>query len=688
MPFSYAQYAGNGSTTTFSVPFPYLLKAHVKVYLGFNILDGTFSSELADGVGFNWTSGTQIQAVTAPASGQTLTVIRQTPNATRLVDWQDGSNLISSDLDTADIQNLYVVQEQQDRNDAVAAQQAAATQASNSALAASTAATATANSASATANGLAASIATANTNASNAVTTANSASATANGLAASIATANTNASNAVTTANSASATANGLAASIATANTNASNAVTTANSASATANGLAASIATANTNASNAVTTANAALPRSGGTMTGDITFNGTQTFPASGIQDGTTTQKGLVQLTNSTSSTSTTTAATPNSVKTANDTANAAMPKSGGTFTGDIIVPSINGGPLAGTRNRIINGDMRISQRGTTFATLDPASGTYTLDRWQFAGGSAGRVTIAQSSAVPNNTFSSSLYGDVVTADTSIAASDVVFIQQTIEGFNARDLIGTTFTISFWVYSTKTGVFCVALRNSGADRSYVAEYTVSASNTWEYKTITVSGGLITSGTWDWTNGIGFRLAFALACGTTFQTTSGAWQTGNFIGTSNQVNALDSTANDFYITGVQLEPGSVATPFERRSYGQELALCERYYEKSYNLAAVPGTNVGPNTGEWVSVAVNAADYNDFGRCSFRTRKRASPTMSIWSTDGTANTARQQDASNVSVVVRTTFNETSGSFGCGSATAGYYHRIHFAASAEL
>jgi hypothetical protein len=632
VPFSYAQYAGNGSTTTFSVPFPYLLKAHVKVYLGFNILDGTFSSELADGVGFNWTSGTQIQAVTAPASGQTLTVIRQTPNATRLVDWQDGSNLISSDLDTADIQNLYVVQEQQDRNDAVAAQQAAATQASNSALAASTAATAT--------------------------------------------------------ANSASATANGLAASIATANTNASNAVTTANSASATANGLAASIATANTNASNAVTTANAALPRSGGTMTGDITFNGTQTFPASGIQDGTTTQKGLVQLTNSTSSTSTTTAATPNSVKTANDTANAAMPKSGGTFTGDIIVPSINGGPLAGTRNRIINGDMRISQRGTTFATLDPASGTYTLDRWQFAGGSAGRVTIAQSSAVPNNTFSSSLYGDVVTADTSIAASDVVFIQQTIEGFNARDLIGTTFTISFWVYSTKTGVFCVALRNSGADRSYVAEYTVSASNTWEYKTITVSGGLITSGTWDWTNGIGFRLAFALACGTTFQTTSGAWQTGNFIGTSNQVNALDSTANDFYITGVQLEPGSVATPFERRSYGQELALCERYYEKSYNLAAVPGTNVGPNTGEWVSVAVNAADYNDFGRCSFRTRKRASPTMSIWSTDGTANTARQQDASNVSVVVRTTFNETSGSFGCGSATAGYYHRIHFAASAEL
>lgn len=135
-PYSYRQYAGNGSTTTFSVPFPYLLKAHVKVYLGYSLLDGTFTSELANGVGFNWTSGTQIQTVAAPASGQTLTVIRQTPNTTRLVDWQDGSNLISDDLDTADLQNLYVVQEQQDRNDAGITQSTAAYTASVAATAA------------------------------------------------------------------------------------------------------------------------------------------------------------------------------------------------------------------------------------------------------------------------------------------------------------------------------------------------------------------------------------------------------------------------------------------------------------------------------------------------------------------------------------------------------------------------
>ena len=143
-PYSYRQYAGNGATTTFSVPFPYLLKAHVHLYLGYDILDGTFTSELVDGVGFTWTSGTQVQCTTAPAAGQTLTVIRLTPSDSRLVDWQDGSNLIADDLDTADLQNLYVVQEQQDRNDAsvVAGAAAAATSAAAAAAAAADADTA------------------------------------------------------------------------------------------------------------------------------------------------------------------------------------------------------------------------------------------------------------------------------------------------------------------------------------------------------------------------------------------------------------------------------------------------------------------------------------------------------------------------------------------------------------------
>jgi hypothetical protein len=134
--YSYRQYPGNGSTTSFAVPFPYLLKAHVRVYLGFNLLDGTYTVELAETTGYTWTSGTAIQTVAAPASGQTLTVIRQTPNSQQLVQWQDGSTLISEDLNTSDKQNLYVIQEQQDRNDAGIAQSTSAKAAVDAVIAA------------------------------------------------------------------------------------------------------------------------------------------------------------------------------------------------------------------------------------------------------------------------------------------------------------------------------------------------------------------------------------------------------------------------------------------------------------------------------------------------------------------------------------------------------------------------
>ena len=235
------------------------------------------------------------------------------------------------------------------------------------------------------------------------------------------------------------------------------------------------------------------------------------------------------------------------------------------------------------GTRNKIINGKMDIAQRGTSFAAV--ADAAYTLDRWRFGNTSAAVVTISQQADVPaDNEFQNSLRVAVTTADATIAAGDTCFISQRIEGYNVRDLIGRTFALRFRVRSSKTGVHCVALRNSGLNRSYVAEYTVSAANTWETKSVTVTGGLITAGTWDWTNGTGLEVCFVLAAGSTFQTTAGAWQTGNFLDTANQVNCLDSNTNIFAITGVQLEVGSVATPFEHRPYQTELALCQRYYE--------------------------------------------------------------------------------------------------------
>ena len=223
----------------------------------------------------------------------------------------------------------------------------------------------------------------------------------------------------------------------------------------------------------------------------------------------------------------------------------------------------------------------MRIDQRNAV-ATADNA---YTVDRWQLGRVTTGAVQCAQSQDSPTG-FGTSLLFDVTTADTSIAAGEYGVLTQYIEGLNTSDLSwGTaaaqTVTLSFWVKSTTTGTYCAAFRNSALNRSYVATYSVASANTWEYKTITVPGD--TTGTWLSTNGAGIIVTFTFAVGSTYQTTAGAWQAGNFLGTSAQVNLLAATTNEIRISGVQLEKGSVATEFERRSYGQELAFCLRYF---------------------------------------------------------------------------------------------------------
>ena len=245
--------------------------------------------------------------------------------------------------------------------------------------------------------------------------------------------------------------------------------------------------------------------------------------------------------------------------------------------------IRSINGGQLAGMRNKIINGKMELGQRGTFFVGV--TAGVYTLDRWTagVVGGGTLNVTQGVETTTESPEFTNSLRLSVSTADASIAAGDYSLITHAIEGYNTRDLVGRTFTISFRVRSSKVGIHCVAFRSSGSDRSYIGEYTVNIANTWETKSITVVGGIpAVGGTWNFTNGAGLFLAFILACGTNLQTVAGSWQTGNFIATSNQVNCLDTTGNIFAITGVQLEVGSVATPFEHRLVSVELALCQRY----------------------------------------------------------------------------------------------------------
>lgn len=253
-------------------------------------------------------------------------------------------------------------------------------------------------------------------------------------------------------------------------------------------------------------------------------------------------------------------------------------VPLVGGvTMTGELTVPSLNSGHLAGHRNRIINGDMRIAQRGTSFA----AAVGYTLDRWVYYSIGASVATVSRQADAPTGSgFVDSLRLTVTTGDNSIAAGDFATLSTIIEGKYVTDLIGKPFTLSFWVRSSRAGTYCVAFGNAGDDRSYVATYSITTANTWQKKTITISGGLITAGTWDWGNGAGVSVTFTLAGGSSFQTTPGDWRTGSYFSTSNQQNAINAASNIFAITGVQLEPGTVATPFERRL--NELELCQRY----------------------------------------------------------------------------------------------------------
>lgn len=252
----------------------------------------------------------------------------------------------------------------------------------------------------------------------------------------------------------------------------------------------------------------------------------------------------------------------------------------------------------LTGFRNRIINGDMKISQRGTSFAAV--ADGAYTIDRFKYEKNNTSVVTITQNSDVPpGSRFPSSIRATVTTADTSITSTEYSFIAQTIEGYNVADLVGVPITLSFWVKSSKTGIHCVFLRSALASRSYISEYSINSANTWEQKTITVQSGLdISGGSWDFTNGVGIQVGWCMAVGSNYQSTSNNWITANVKSTSNQVNCLDTVGNIFAITGIQLEKSSTATDFEFRHYSAELSLCQRYYQ---TYTVVVETNVNFST---------------------------------------------------------------------------------------
>jgi hypothetical protein len=226
----------------------------------------------------------------------------------------------------------------------------------------------------------------------------------------------------------------------------------------------------------------------------------------------------------------------------------------------------------------------MVIDQRNAG-AAVTPTGGTYTLDRWQTALTTSSALTIQRSSIAPAG-FTNSLGITVASAVGSLASGAQFLHRQFIEGFNFADLGwgaagAAPITISFLVRSSVTGTFPVAVLNGGYNRSYVATYAVNAANTWEQKTVTIPGD--TTGTWPTDNTAALNLTFGLGVGST-RTTSSAntWQGSEFVSVTGCTNLMATAGATFQVTGVQLEAGSVATPFERRDYGRELMMCQRY----------------------------------------------------------------------------------------------------------
>lgn len=255
--------------------------------------------------------------------------------------------------------------------------------------------------------------------------------------------------------------------------------------------------------------------------------------------------------------------------------------------------------------RNRIINGDMRIDQRNAGASVSYAFTTAYSLDRWRVRTDSDGVVSVQQVSDAPTG-FVNSLKTTVTTIDSSLGASQSYFLSQLIEGNNIADLdwglsTAKTVTLSFWVKSSVTGTFGGSLENSAENRAYPFTYAISSANTWEQKSVTITGD--TTGTWLTTNGVGIRLNFGWGVGSTLSGTANVWAAADYRSVTSATNLMATNGATWQITGVQLEKGSTATSFDYRPYGTELALCQRYaYQITQNaVARLPGSGIATST---------------------------------------------------------------------------------------
>jgi hypothetical protein len=272
-----------------------------------------------------------------------------------------------------------------------------------------------------------------------------------------------------------------------------------------------------------------------------------------------------------------------------------------------------------------------------------------------------------------------------------SIGAGDVFVLRQRIEGFNVSDLgWGTAsaqaVTLSFWVRSSLTGTFGGSFQNNAENRGYPFTYTISSANTWEQKTVTVAGD--TTGTWLTNNGTGILLGFSLGTGSTNSGTAGAWAGANYSSATGAVSVVGTSGATLYITGVQLEAGSVASPFERRDYGRELIMCQRYYETSFADGVAPGTlsTAVVNTGAFGLYGSYAGSF----AFPFKIRKRVAPTVTVYAPlDGTSSgRVRRGDTGAINTVSSPLITQEYANLNIDSGVSAALYQFGFAATAEL
>lgn len=287
--------------------------------------------------------------------------------------------------------------------------------------------------------------------------------------------------------------------------------------------------------------------------------------------------------------------------------------------------------------RNRIINGDMRIDQRNAGAAvTINTLAGGYTVDRWFATGKAAAGVFTVQRLSTPVPAGFTNILACTVTTSATPGSTDAYVIGQFIEGFNVSDLAwgsasAQTVTLSFRVYSSLTGTFGGSIANNAANRCYPFSFSIGSANTWTTISVTIPGD--TTGTWLTDNSAGIKLYLDLGSGSSLRGTAGAWGSTFYTGVTGGTNVIATNGATFYLTGVQLEVGTVATPFERRQYGQELATCYRYYERT-NVVDCRGTGT-----LW------RVPY------FWKATKRSAPTVSLFGSDGVTPNVINQDGTN-------------------------------------